>query len=208
MIRIAVVYYSSTGSVHALAAAFAAGARAAGAEVRLRRAAELVPGEVIENNAEWRAHLDATADIPVATPEDLVWADGFAFGTPTRFGQPASQPKQFLDTTSGPWEAGQPAGKPATGFTSTYERHGGQESSLLTLYHTLHHWGSIVVPTGYVDYDLSHAAGGNPYGVSNIGGDGPPNVDVLALARFQGGRLADIAAALAPVRDRVGPDAA
>ncbi len=200
MAHITVVYYSSTGSVHTLAEAFTEGARAAGAEVRLRRAAELAPDQVINGNAEWRAHLDATADIPVATPEDLVWADGFAFGTPTRFGQPASQLKQFLDTTSGPWEAGDLAGKPATGFTSTYERHGGQESTLLALYHTLHHWGSIVVPTGYVDYDLSHAAGGNPYGVSSIGGDGPPNVDVLALARFQGGRLAEVATALAPVR--------
>lgn len=203
MTRIAVVYYSSTGSVHSLAEAFAAGAEVAGAEVRLRRTAELAPAEVIEGNAEWRAHLEATADIPVADAKDLVWADGFAFGTPTRFGQPAAQLKQFLDTTSGPWGAGQLAGKPATGFTSSYERHGGQESTLLALYHTLHHWGSIVVPTGYVDYDLSHAAGGNPYGVSSIGGDGPPNADVLALARFQGGRLAGIAAALAPLRDAV-----
>ena len=200
MTRIAVVYYSSTGSVHALAEAFTDGARAAGAEVRLRRAAELAPGEVVEANPDWRAHADATADIPVATVEDLAWADGFAFGTPTRFGQPASQLKQFLDTTSEAWEAGQLAGKPATGFTSTHERHGGQESTLLALYHTLHHWGSIIVPTGYVDYDLSHAAGGNPYGVSSIAGDGPPDEHVLALARFQGRRLTHIAAALAPVR--------
>ena len=200
MSRITVVYYSSTGSLHALAEAFAEGAGTAGAEVRLRRAAELAPAHVIEGNPEWQAHLDATAEIPHASPKDLVWADGFAFGTPTRFGQPASQLKQFLDTTSGPWEAGDLAGKPATGFTSSYERHGGQESTLLALYHTFHHWGSIVVPTGYVDYDLSHAAGGNPYGVGSIGGDGPPNADVLALARFQGGRLAEIAGALAPVR--------
>lgn len=58
------------------------------------------------------------------------------------------------------------------------------------------HWGSVILPTGYVDYDVSHAAGGNPYGVSSIGGDGPPDEHVLALARFQGSRLADLAGRL------------
>jgi len=200
MTRIAVVYYSSTGSVHALAEAFTEGARAGGAEVRLRRAAELAPPAVIDSQSHWRAHLDATADIPEAQPADLAWADGFAFGTPTRFGSPAAQLKQFLDATSTEWESGLLAGKPATAFTSSHERHGGQESTLLAVYNTMHHWGSIIVPTGYVDYELTHAAGGNPYGVSSIGGDGPPNKHVLALARFQGRRLTDLAAALAPVR--------
>lgn len=197
MARIAIVYYSSTGSVHALARAHAAGAESAGAEVRLRRAAELAPDDVVQASPSWREHLAATADVPLAEVDDLVWADGFAFGTPTRFGQPAAQLKQFLDTTSSAWNEGLLAGKAATGFTSTYERHGGQESTLLALYHTFFHWGSIVVPTGYVDYDLSHAAGGNPYGVSSIGGDGAPGPEVLALARFQGRRLAEIADALA-----------
>lgn len=200
MAKIAVVYYSSTGSVHALAQAFAEGARDSGAEVRLRRVAELAPAAIVESNPTWRAHLDATAEIGEATPADLAWADGFAFGTPTRFGSPSAQLKQFFDTTSGEWESGQLAGKPATAFTSTHERHGGQETTLLAVYNTMHHWGSIIVPTGYIDYDLSHEAGGNPYGVSSIGGDGPPNQHVLALARFQGRRLNDLATALAPVR--------
>lgn len=200
MTRIAVVYYSSTGSVHALAEAFARGAESGGAEVRLRRTAELAPPEVLESHSTWRAHLEATADVPIATPADLVWADGFAVGTPTRFGSPSAQLKQFLDDTMAEWQEGLLAGKPATGFTSSYERHGGQETTLLALYNTFHHWGSIIVPPGYLDYELSHAAGGNPYGVSSIGGDGPPNEDVIALARHQGRRLVDVAAALAPVR--------
>lgn len=203
MTRIAIIYYSSTGSVHALAEAFAAGASDADAEVRLRRVTELAPPPVVDANPEWRDHLQATEHVEVAEVADLVWADGFAFGTPTRFGQPASQLKQFLDTTSSAWNAGDLADKPATGFTSTYERHGGQESTLLALYHTFCHWGSIVLPTGYVDYDLAHAAGGNPYGVSSIGGDGPPDADVLALARFQGRRLANASTALAASVSRV-----
>ena len=197
MSKIAVVYYSSTGSVFSLAEAIAAGSREAGAEVRLRRVAELVPADVIARNDQWREHVDATADVPVASVEDLEWADGFAFGTPTRFGQPASQLKQFLDSTSAAWTAGRLANKPALGFTSAYERHGGHESTLLALFHTFCHWGALIVPNGYVDYDVAHAAGGNPYGVSSIGGDGPPSPAVLDSARLQGRRLAVFADSLA-----------
>lgn len=201
MTRIAVIYYSSNGSNHTIAEAFATGAAEAGAKVRLRRVAELAPAEVVERSATWSAHLRATEHIEIATPDDLVWADGIVLGAPTRFGQPAAQLRQFMDTTSGVWGAGHLAGKPATGFTSSDERHGGQEATLLALYHTLFHWGSIIVPTGYVDYELSHAAGGNPYGVSAIVGDGPPDEHVLALARYQAARLVTIAAALAPTRE-------
>lgn len=196
MCRIAVVYYSSTGTVHALAEAHAAGAREAGAEVRLLRAAELVPSEIVGASPQWQQHLEETAHIPTATVEDLVWADGFAFGAPTRFGQPAAQLRQFLDSTSSAWSAGYLADKPACGFTSAYERHGGHESTLLALYHTFCHWGSLVMPPGYVNYELAHAAGGNPYGVSSISGDGPPDASVLAQARSQGRRLAVLASAL------------
>lgn len=193
MTRFAVIYYSSTGSVHALAEAYVAGAEEAGAEVRLRRAAELVPREIIETNQAWQDHLNATAHIPTASVEDLIWADGFALGTPTRFGQPAAQLKQFVDSTSSAWSGGHLAGKPASGFTSAHERHGGHESTLLALYHTLCHWGSLIVPTGYENYDIAHAAGGNPYGVSSIGGDGAPGLPVLEHARYQGHRLAALA---------------
>lgn len=200
MTRIAVVYYSSTGAVHALAEAFAEGAEEAGAQVRLRRAAELVPDSVVARHPSWSAHLRATQHVPVAAVEDLVWADGFALGTPTRFGLPAAQLKQLLDASSEAWQAGELAGKPATGFTSSYEQHGGQESTLLALYHTLFHWGSIIVPTGYVDYDIAHAAGGNPYGVSSVSRGGPPGPEVLASARNQARRLVRVAEALAVTR--------
>ncbi|MGK5671651.1 NAD(P)H:quinone oxidoreductase [Micromonospora sp. URMC 106] len=205
--RIAVIHYSATGTVHRLAQAFVDGAADAGAEVRLRRVAELAPDHVIDAKPQWRAHLDATADIPVATLDDLRWADGYAFGTPTRFGNVCSQLRQFLDTTTAPWQAEELADKPATGFTASYEEHGGQEATLLSLYQTFHHWGSIVLPTGYLNYDLCHAAGGNPYGVSLVesrAARDPGYVQaVLAAARHQGARLARTAAALADLRARV-----
>ena len=201
--RVLVVYYSATGTVHRLAEAFVDGAADAGAQVRLRRAAELAPDAAIDANPAWRAHTDATSHIEVATPDDLRWATAYALGTPTRFGNVCSQLRQFLDTTAGLWSAGELADKPATGFTASYEQHGGQESTLLSLYNTLHHWGAVVLPTGYVDYDLAHAAGGNPYGVSQVESmDDPAYVKAVAdLARAQGARLARAATALTAFRD-------
>src|SRR5918997_5937125 len=128
MANVAVVYYSSTGNVHALAEAVALGATDAGAEVRLRRAAELAPDEAIDSNPAWRAHLEATAGISEATHDDLRWADAYAFGTPARYGNLSSQLKQFIDTTAALWAAGELADKPVTAFTSAINRHGGNEA--------------------------------------------------------------------------------
>jgi NAD(P)H dehydrogenase (quinone) len=205
--KVAVIYYSSTGNVHALATSLAEGAEAAGAEVRLRRAAELAPDAAIDANPAWRAHLSATADIPLASHEDLRWADAYAFGTPARFGNVSSQLKQFIDTTAGLWAAGELADKPATCFTSAINRHGGNESTLLALYNSMYHWGAIIVPPGYTDQAFS-LAGGNPYGTAHPSGEGLPSEQAAEAARRQGERLARIAARLADVGGKVGMGAA
>ncbi|MEU8134756.1 NAD(P)H:quinone oxidoreductase [Streptodolium elevatio] len=189
--KIAVVYYSSTGNVHQLAAAVAEGAEKAGAEVRLRRVQELAPDAVVDSVPAWREHHDATSHIEVATLDDLAWADGYAFGTPTRFGNIASQLKQFIDTTSGLWAQGAFADKPATGFVSAGNMHGGNESTLLALYNTLHHWGSLIVPVGYTD-PVVFGANGNPYGTAHASEAGAPGENILDAARYQGTRLATI----------------
>lgn len=192
MSKLAVIYYSSTGNVHALAEAVAEGAAGAGAEVRLRRVAELAPDEAIDANPAWRAHADATADVPLASLDDLRWADGFAFGSPTRYGNVSSQLKQFLDTTAALWAAGELADKVATAFTSAINAHGGNESTLLALYNTMHHWGAIVVAPGYTHPAFAEA-GGNPYGTAHASGGGPPGEEALEAARHQGRRLARFA---------------
>ena len=191
MTRVAIIYYSATGNVHALAEAVAEGAAGAGAQVRLRRVAELAPAEAIDSNPAWRAHVDATADIQLATNDDVRWADGLAFGSPTRFGNISAQLKQFLDRTGPLWFAGELTNKVATGFTSATNMHGGNESTLLALYNTLYHWGAIVVAPGYTDESVAQA-GGNPYGTSHGSAGGLPGSDVLAAARYQGRRLAAI----------------
>ncbi|WP_353940424.1 NAD(P)H:quinone oxidoreductase [Streptomyces sp. HUAS MG91] len=191
--RVAVVYYSATGNVHALAEAVAEGARSRNAEVRLRRVPELAPDSAIDANPAWRAHVDATKNsVQEATLEDLEWATAYAFGTPTRFGTPTAQLKQFIDTTGGLWNAGVFHNKPATSFTSAMNRHGGQESTILALNNVFYHWGCVIVPPGYTD-PLIFNAGGNPYGVSwpSGGGEGPDEA-VLEAARYQGRHLADI----------------
>jgi NAD(P)H dehydrogenase (quinone) len=201
MTNVAVIYYSATGNVHALALALAEGAEDAGAEVRVGRVAELASPEAIDTNPAWRAHADATAAIPEATHDDLRWADAYAFGTPTRYGNVSSQLKQFLDTTAGLWAAGELADKPVTAFTSAINLHGGNESTLLALYNTMHHWGAIVAAPGYTDHRFS-AAGGNPYGTAHPSNEGPPAEDVLTAARAQGERLARIAGWIIAGRDR------
>jgi NAD(P)H dehydrogenase (quinone) len=130
----------------------AEGAREAGADVRLRRVPELAPEEAIDSNPLWRAHVDRTADlVDVATPADMEWADGYALGTPTRFGTPTAQMKQFIDTLGGLWFTGKLANKGATAFTSAQNPHGGQESTILTLFNVFSHFGAVIVPPGYTD---------------------------------------------------------
>lgn len=51
---------------------------------------------------------------PTATPADLEWADGIAFGTPTRFGNAAARLKMSLDEARQLWEQGKLINKVAT----------------------------------------------------------------------------------------------
>ena len=207
MSKIAVIYYSATGHVHKLAAALAKGAEDAGGEVRLRRVAELAPEEVIRSQDAWHEHYVATLDsVEEAKLEDLEWADGFAFGTPTRYGLPAAQLKEFIDQTGPLWIQGHLANKVATSFTSSANRHGGQESTLLALNNTFYHWGSLIVPPGYT-HPVQYAAGGNPYGTSYPSGlDGDPSVtaEALTAAHYQGYRLAQYASRLVATTEHAG----
>lgn len=167
-VKLAVIYYSATGTIHGMATRIAAAGEKAGAEVRLRQVAELAPAEAIASNAGWSQHFDRTKDEPKATAEDIVWADAVLFGTPTRFGNLASQLKQFIDTLGPQWGQGQLADKVYAGFTASQTAHGGQESTLLALYNVIYHWGGILVPPGYTD--ALKFADGNPYGVSHVTG--------------------------------------
>jgi NAD(P)H dehydrogenase (quinone) len=191
--KIAIIYYSGTGNTHRLALAAEEGAKSAGAEVRLRRAAELASDAAIDKNPAWRAHVEATRDIPVAELQDLEWADGFLFGSPSRFGLPAAQLKQFIDVTGPLWQAGKLQDKPVSVFGGAITPHGGQESTLLALQNVFYHWGAVIVPIGYTD-PIQFVAGGNPYGVSLTDTrGGPVPEDILTAARYLGRRIVKFA---------------
>lgn len=182
-VKVAVIYYSATGGVHALADKAAEVARAAGADVRLRRASELAPDTAIDSNPAWRAHADGTASqVEIATPDDFEWADVVLLGSPTRYGNIAAQLKQLLDTLGGLWQQGKLADKVYAGFTASATLHGGQESTLLALYNTIHHFGGIIVSPGYTD--PSKFVDGNPYGVGFVSGQGgqPGETEFTAIA--------------------------
>ncbi len=170
-VKVAIIYYSATGSVHTLAARAAAAAEKAGAEVRLVKVAELAPAEAIASNEAWAANVAATAGIPVATADDIDWADVVLFGTPTRFGNIASQLSQYLNTLGGLWAQGKLADKVYAGFVSTGTKHGGQETTLLALYNSVYHFGGFIVPPGYTDPAVKFVDG-NPYGVSHVSANG------------------------------------
>jgi len=199
--HVAVIYYSATGNVHGLAKAVAEGAEQTGADVRLRHVEELASELEISQNQYWGRHRSLMENEPVATLDDIEWADGVAFGTPTRFGNVAAQLKQFIDQAGKLWQDGKLANKVGTAFTSSQTTHGGQESTILALNNTLYHWGMLILPLGYTVQEV-FAAGGNPYGTSFVSEHivTGPDDHALALARYQGRRLASYAAVIGEAR--------
>ena len=192
-VTLSVIYYSATGSVYRLAQEAVVAAEKAGAEVRLRKVQELAPQEAVASNDGWSKHSLETEDVPVATADDITWADAVIFGTPTRYGNVAAQLKQFFDTLGPQWGAGELANKVYTGFTSTGTNHGGQESTLLAMYNSFYHFGGIIVPPGYTD--PSKFVDGNPYGASHISADGanPPQEQDLTAVAYSARRAVEIA---------------
>ncbi|NLK43389.1 MAG: NAD(P)H:quinone oxidoreductase [Tissierellia bacterium] len=192
-VKLAVIYYSATGINYQLAKMAEEGGIEAGAEVRVLKVPELIPEEVINNNPGMKANADATKDVPVATGEDLVWADAIIFSVPTRFGNLASQMKNFIDMQGGLWAEGKLMNKVVSAMSSAQNPHGGQEATIKALYTSMMHWGAIIVAPGYTDPSI-FAAGGNPYGTSvTQGQDGRMVEDVKDAVKHQAKRTVEVA---------------
>jgi len=145
--NVLVTFYSTYGHVHRMALAVAEGAESVpDITVRLRRIPELEEARkaLSAQDAYVRAQ-QAQADIPAVTHDDLRWADGIAWGTPTRYGNMSAQMKQFVDTTGGLWLKGELEDKATGVFTSTASIHGGQETTILTALVPLIHLGMVFV---------------------------------------------------------------
>ncbi|MEK3888859.1 NAD(P)H:quinone oxidoreductase [Bacillus sp. FSL K6-3431] len=192
-VKLAIIYYSSGGTNYQLAQWAEAGAKEVGAEVKVLKVAETAPQAAIDSNPGWKAHVEATKDVPEVTLEDLDWADAIIFSVPTRFGNMPSQMKQFLDTTGGLWFNGKLVDKVVSAMSSAQNPHGGQEATILSLYTTMYHWGAIVAAPGYTD-PVTYVAGGNPYGTSvTVGQDGKMIEDVQAAVKHQSKRTVTVA---------------
>ncbi|AGA87086.1 NAD(P)H:quinone oxidoreductase [Stutzerimonas stutzeri] len=200
MTKVLVLYYSSYGHIEALAQAVAEGAREVGALADIKRVPELVPEQVAH-----KAGYKMSQSAGVASVSELPDYDAIVIGTPTRFGNMASQMKNFLDQCGGLWAEDRLVGKVGSVFTSTGSQHGGQESTILATHTVLLHFGMVVVGLPYSfkgQLRMDAVTGGSPYGASTLsddgsGGDRQPSENELEGARYQGAHVARIAAALA-----------
>ena len=199
MSKVLVLYYSSYGHIETMASAIAEGARQiAGVEVTIKRVPELVPEE-----AARAAHFKLDQAAQLASPKELADYDAIIFGTPTRFGNMASQMKNFLDQTGGLWATGALVGKVGSVFTSSATQHGGQESTILSFHTVLLHHGMAVVGLPYTFAGQTRSdeiTGGSPYGASTIAnsdGSRQPSANELDGARFQGRHVAELTEAIA-----------
>jgi NAD(P)H dehydrogenase (quinone) len=202
--KVQVVFYSMYGHVHQLAEAVAAGARElSGAEVALYQVPELVPEEALKRSGAMEARAQF-AHIPLASVDRLPEADAIIFGTPTRFGNMCAQMRNFLDQTGGLWARNALVGKVGSVFASTGTQHGGQETTITSFHTTLLHLGMVIVGLPYSEArlrNMDEISGGGPYGATSLAGaDGrtrPVSENELAMARFQGRHVAEIAARIA-----------
>lgn len=194
--KLSIIYYSTYGSNVQLAKWAEDEALKLGAEVRVRQVQELAPQSVIDSQAPWKANQEATKNTPIATSDDITWADAILFSVPSRFGNVPSQFKQFIDIQGGIWATGKTVNKAISAMSSAQNPHGGQEATLLNLYTSMFHWGALVVTPGYTDPSVG-LAGGNPYGTSvTIGQDGKMIENVRPAVEHQVRRLLDIAGKL------------
>ncbi len=197
MAKVLVLYYSTYGHIETMAGAIAEGARAAGAQVDIKRVPETAPGDVARAN-----HFKLDQAAPIATVDDLPNYDAIIIGTPTRYGRVSSQMAAFLDQTGGLWARGALNGKVGAAFTSTASQHGGQETTLFSIITNLMHFGLIVIGLPYSfqgQMTLGEITGGSPYGATTIAaGDGsrPPSANELDGARHQGKLVAETATKL------------
>jgi NAD(P)H dehydrogenase (quinone) len=235
MTNILVIYYSAYGHVFKMAEAVAEGAaRARGADVRVVRIPEMISEKnrtafqdkfkvgkkesglsdrfkTVDRFEKYEAALELQKHIPVATNDDLRWADGIVWGFPTYYGFMPSTVKLFLEFATDLCASGELEGKPAGLFTSSGSIHTGQEATILTSMVPLFHFGMIMVGLPYTEnpeYLTAEAIGCSPYGASTIAGpdsSNTPDERELVMANRLGLRVASVARALKeyPIKQQV-----
>lgn len=184
-----VLYCSRHGATKQLAQMIARGVESVdGIQAKIRTVpAVSTTCEAVDNPVPEEGAIYVTLD-------DLSQCSGLALGSPTRFGNMASQMKYFLDSTTPLWLSGDLIDKPACVFSSSASMHGGQETTLISMMLPLMHHGMVILGMSYDEPALSETqSGGTPYGVTHVAGansDLPLSEDEIHLAKQMGKRLA------------------
>ncbi|MCX0332032.1 NAD(P)H:quinone oxidoreductase [Acinetobacter radioresistens] len=193
---ILVLYYSKYGSTRDMAHLIANGIEATGMNVKIRTVPQLAT--VVTEAAP---SIPAEGDI-YCTLDELANCSGLALGSPTRFGNMASEMKYFWDQTTSLWLSGALHNKPACVFSSSGSMHGGQESTLLSMLPPLFHHGMMIIGLSNDHPALSNTkSGGTPYGATHVSGprhDQGLTQEEKDLCFAQGKRLGEIALKLQP----------
>lgn len=180
--RIAVVYFSATGTTARMAEAAAEGAGAGAALHRIRGS------DIVEGRFRTQGPLDAVDA-----------ADAVLFGSPTFMGGPAAEFKAFADMSSDRWETLAWRDKVAGGFTAGAYPNGDQSWTLayfqtLAMQHAMLWCG--------IDLAGTRPDGPNRFGCQagavSVGEAGVPGAGDLAAARRLGERVAEMARRLRP----------
>lgn len=164
-VKILVLYDSRTGNVEQMSALVAAGAaEIAGVEVRLRR-------------------VDADGGLK-ATPDDVIWADGVAVGSPTNMGVLSWRMKRFWDEEmAAHWM--KLDGRIGCAFSSAGGWGGGMELACQSMLTVLMNFGFLVFGvTDYVSRDMTLHYGA-------VSAKAPTTEECQAACRCLGRRLAE-----------------
>ena len=170
-IKILVLYDSQTGNVEHMAHLVAEGAREIqGVEVRIKKIGG--EGELC------------------ATPDDVLWAEGIAVGSPTNMGVLSWRMKKFWDEDMGPhWM--KIDGKIGCAFSSAGGWGGGMELACQSVLTVLMNFGFLVFGvTDYASRDMTLHYGA-------VSAKSPDDEPARAACRILGSRLAEWTAVFA-----------
>lgn len=211
-IKILIVFYTRYGNTARMADEISLGAKEISeTNVAIKRIADDVPMDVISKNPEWANIVkDLDEKYPSTPIDDLVNElpeyNAIIFGSPTRFGNMASQMKTLWDRTSRLWLNGSLIGKVGGVFTSASSIHGGQETTAISMMFPMLHHGMIIVGVPYSIPELTET--GSPYSPSRVVGpkaDRPFDDKDIKVARGFGKRIAEITSKLVQNdKDKIG----
>lgn len=195
-----VLFSSRTGHTAALADAIAEGASSVRfAEVDVRWLPNLALAESSDAEPGRKATQDALAKKyrPLGEVERLADYDALIVGAPTRNGVMAAEVEHFLRQAGSLFAGGKLVDRAGSAFTSVSDAGSGAEATLWSIMKPMAALGMLLVPPGSAGQGGS--ATGHEYGVVSCG-EREPDSTALDAARYQGKRVAQVAAMLAHVR--------